>query len=107
MRSALLLQVFHSVDQLPVDDAAKMQFRRMLFDIGAEQGIKGLEKLRRIDFAASMLRMGVSRTTAKDRLCAHYEVSAEQAYRYLRDALNCVTKREVNATTKTDNGFNG
>ena len=87
MRSALLLQVFHSVDRLTIDEDAKKQFRRLLFDIGTEQGIKGLEKLRRVEFAASMLRLGVSRTTAKDRLCAHYEVSTEQAYRYLRDAL--------------------
>jgi histone deacetylase complex regulatory component SIN3 len=87
MRSALLLEVFHSVDQLDVEDSAKAQFKQILYQLGVQQGVKGLEKLRRIEFAAAMLRSGVSRTTAKERLCAHYEVSTEQAYRYLRDAL--------------------
>ena len=92
MRSAVLLEIFQSVDSLPVDDAAKVSFRKLLCQVGFEQGVKGMENAGKVQYARDLLNNRCSKNTTMERLKARYGVSREQAYRYIREASPSVAK---------------
>lgn len=86
MRSAVLLEIFQSIDGLQVDDTAKDSFRKLLCEIGADEGVKGLESAVRVQYARDLLSKRCSKTTVMERLKARYGISRETAYRHIRDA---------------------
>lgn len=55
MRSAVLLEIFQSIDDLQADEAAKASFRQMLYRIGSHEGVKGLENAVRVRYAKDLL----------------------------------------------------
>lgn len=85
MRSAVLLEIFQSVDALPIDDTAKASVRQMLCRIGSGEGVKGLENAVRIQYAKDLLNKNCSKTTVMERLKARYGISRETAYRHIRE----------------------
>jgi hypothetical protein len=92
MRSAILLEIFHSVDALEVDDTAKASFRDLLCRIGSGEGVKGLKSAVRIRYASDLLKKNCSKTTVMERLKARYGISRETAYRHIREASEPVSK---------------
>lgn len=92
MRSAVLLEIFQAIDGLQVDEPAKASFRKMLCQIGSDEGVKGLESAVRVQYARDLLRRSCSRTTVMERLKARYGISRETAYRHIREASDPVAK---------------
>ena len=95
MRSAVLLEIFQSVDELPIDDTAKASVRQMLCRIGSGEGVKGLENAVRVQYARDLLARNCSKTTVMERMKARYGISRETAYRLIREISEPVAKIDL------------
>jgi len=92
VRTSVLLEIFHSIDTLQVDEGAKASFRKLLSQVGACEGVKALESVERTQYARDLLGKQCSNTTVMERLKARYGISRETAYRHIRDASENVAK---------------
>jgi hypothetical protein len=89
VRPTALREILEGVECLDADEHAKRQFKRLVCEIGATHGVRGIAHAARVNFARHLLEARISRATIRDRLIARYEVSRSQAYAIISDALNC------------------
>jgi hypothetical protein len=107
MRAHPFVDLFAEVDQCPVDDLAKAQFRAAIRRIAAVHGIGRLEQVERIEFAYRLLRQRVPREVVRDRSMALFEISRTQSYRVIREALKLCQKPAKNGTPPSSNDDEG
>jgi hypothetical protein len=97
-RSKPLLDIIDRLPGLDVAETARIKFKRLVYEIGAFYGIRGLDYADRIDFARHLLKQKEARATIRDRLMVRYEVSRRQAYRIIDDGLELCQKQPSNGT---------
>jgi hypothetical protein len=89
MLATVLRDIITGAGALDTPESAKAQFKRLVRHIGAMHGIGGMARDEQVDYARRLLRAGVSRPTARDRLMALFAISRSQAYKVMHDSLNC------------------
>lgn len=102
-RGSSLVEIIGRLDALDVDEAARQAFRGLVVAIGAQHGIKGIERMEQLGYVRRLLALRVSRPTIRDRLTARYPVSRRQAYRLIDEALQLCQKRPEIGTNHADN----
>lgn len=88
MRTIALNDILIGIGALPVDDAAKNQFRKLIASIGRIHAVRGLEYGERLAFIRQLLDSGEHRTVIRNRVSARYAISERQALRYISKALS-------------------
>lgn len=99
----LLFEVVAKLDGLEVDEGARQAFRALVLTIGAQHGVKGIERMEQLGYVRRLLDLRVSRPTIRDRLTARYPISRRQAYRLIDDVLQLCQKRPEIGTGLADN----
>lgn len=102
-RTSPLVEIIGRLEALDVDEAARQVFRGLVLAVGAQHGIKGIERMEQLGYVCRLLDLRVSRPTIRDRLTARYPISRRQAYRLIDDALQLCQKRPEIGTSMADN----
>ena len=104
--SHALIDLVRRLDGLDIDEGSRQAFRGLVLTVGAQHGIKGIERIEQLNFVRRLLVLRVSRPTIRDRLTALYPISRRQAYRLIDDALQLCQKRPEIGTNHNDNTYN-
>jgi hypothetical protein len=111
MRASALIDIINRIDEIDADESVRRQFRQLVRQVGAEHGIACADRGKRVQFARDLLDLRVSRSTIRDRLMAHFEISRTQAYRVIDIALKVShfpprfgTANESNTTIEINSG---
>jgi len=88
-RAVLLQEILEGAERLNLSEPARAQLKQLVRRVGIAHGIAGMAHAEQMDYAGQLLRAGVSRATARDRLMALFRISRRQAYSVIQDFLNC------------------
>jgi hypothetical protein len=103
MRSQPFLDIIAGLRSLDVDERARAAFRRLLFNVGRQHGIKSIERDEQLAHIRRLLAQRVSRPTIRDRMSALYGITPRHANRLIEQALQLGQQSTKNVLTTADN----
>lgn len=87
MKAELLDDLLSMVDSSGHGEEMKAEFRRMVEQVGVQNGVAKFKQQQRVNFALKLLRLGNKRPSICERLKAHFDISESQANRDISVAL--------------------
>ena len=87
MGKAIYQQLLAGLAALDAPAEAKRQFEEMIRHRAALDGMAGIDRQERVQFARHLLDLKESRPVIRDRIMARYGVGRSQAYQAIDQAL--------------------
>lgn len=87
MRAQPILDIMTRLETLDVDDHARNAFRRLVIEVGAQHGVRDVERSEQLAYIRRLFALRVSRPTIRDRITVRYSISPRQAYRVISEAM--------------------
>jgi len=87
MRKSSYQQLIDGLAGISAPEEMKRQFEELIRRSAALDGVTGLERSERVQFARHLLDLREPRATIRDRLMTRYEIGRTQAYQVIEKAL--------------------
>jgi len=87
MRKATYQQLLDGLASIAASEDTKRQFEELIRRSAALDGVTGLERSERVQFARRLLDLHQPRTIISKRLMVRYEIGRTQAYKAINEAL--------------------
>ena len=101
MRKSTWQQLIDGLAGIAAPEEAKRQFEELIRRSAALDGVAGLDRQERAQFARHLLDLREPRAAIRDRLMARYNIGRTQAYQVIEQALQ-LSGFPANIRTETD-----